>query len=91
MSLPIEHQPQHHRFQTLVEGQLCVLDYFMDGSVMTITHTGVPHRVGGRGIAAELTRAALDHARANGYAVRPACSYARAYMQRHPESQDLLP
>ena len=34
--------------------------------------------------------AALDHARANGLKVSPLCSYARAYMQRHPETLPLL-
>jgi predicted GNAT family acetyltransferase len=34
--------------------------------------------------------AALDHARAKGLKVRPDCSYAEAYMQRHPETLDLL-
>jgi predicted GNAT family acetyltransferase len=29
-------------------------------------------------------------ARANGLRVMPACSYVRAYMRRHPDTQDLL-
>jgi predicted GNAT family acetyltransferase len=45
--------------------------------------------VGGRGIAAELTKFALDTARANGWKVRPLCSYAEVYMRRHPEYNDL--
>ncbi|HEX6016891.1 MAG TPA: N-acetyltransferase, partial [Burkholderiaceae bacterium] len=35
-------------------------------------------------------RAALDHARTNGLRVRPACSYVRTYLRRHPEAQDLV-
>jgi hypothetical protein len=38
-------------------------------------------------VAAELTRAALGAARAAGWAVNPACSYAAGYMRRH--AQDL--
>jgi predicted GNAT family acetyltransferase len=45
--------------------------------------------VGGRGIAAELTRHALEDARAHGWKVRPLCSYAEVYMRRHPEYNDL--
>ena len=78
------------RFTATVDGVLCVLDYQLQGSVMTITHTGVPSQVGGRGIAAELTRVALDTARAQGWKVRPQCSYAEVYMRRHPEYNDLL-
>ena len=73
----------------LADGQACELDYRLDGGVMTITHTGVPEAVGGRGIAGAMTRHALEHARANGWKVVPACSYAIAYMQRHPEFDDL--
>ena len=86
----IEHLPQHARFQTVVDGELCVLDYRLAAPLMTITHTEVPPAVEGRGIAAELTEAALAYARSSGFKVRPACAYARAYIQRHPETRDLL-
>jgi predicted GNAT family acetyltransferase len=43
----------------------------------------VPAPIGGRGIAAELTRAALETAEAAGWTVVPVCSYAAAYMRRH--------
>ena len=33
---------------------------------------------------------ALDDARARGWKVRPLCSYADAYIRRHPEYNDLL-
>lgn len=80
---------ERSRYTATVEGVLCVLDYHLQGDVMTITHTGVPSQVGGRGIAAELTRHALESARANGWKVRPQCSYAEVYMCRHPEYDDL--
>jgi predicted GNAT family acetyltransferase len=37
-----------------------------------------------------MVKAALDHARAHGLKVAPVCSYVRAYMRRHPETQGLL-
>ncbi|MGE8687818.1 MAG: GNAT family N-acetyltransferase [Achromobacter sp.] len=80
---------ERSRYTATVEGVLCVLDYHLQGDIMTITHTGVPSQVGGRGIAAELTRHALESARANGWKVRPQCSYAEVYMRRHPEYDDL--
>ena len=90
MTLVIEHLADQRRFQALVEGQPCVVDYELAGGVMTITHTGVPAALEGRGIAAELTRAVLAHATKAGLKVRPLCSYARVYMQRHPETAALL-
>jgi predicted GNAT family acetyltransferase len=90
MSLHVEHLADRHRFEAVVEGESCVADYRLAGDVMSITHTEVPPHLGGRGIAAALTQAALEHARAAGLKVRPLCSYARAYMQRHPETLALL-
>ncbi|NDY89575.1 GNAT family N-acetyltransferase [Ideonella livida] len=77
-------------FETEVDGLRCVADYRLEGAVMALTHTGVPRALEGRGIAAQLMTAALDHARTQGLKVRPVCSYAVVYMRRHPETQDLL-
>lgn len=90
MTLQIQHLPARGRFQTLVEGRTCVADYHLDRGVMTITHTEVPPPLEGRGIAAALVQALLDHARANDLKVRPLCSYARVYMRRHPDTAALL-
>jgi len=90
MTSTIEHLPQQHRFQAVVDGERCVADYQLAGKVLTITHTLVPAPVEGRGIAAQLTEAVLDYARAQQLKVVPVCSYARSYMRRHPETLDLL-
>ncbi|MEI7036279.1 GNAT family N-acetyltransferase [Fulvimonas yonginensis] len=89
MGYEIRHDPRAQRFETRVEGQLCELDYRLAGSVMTITHTGVPSAVEGRGIASALTQAAMETARASGWKVVPACAYAAAWLRRHPEFADL--
>lgn len=86
----IEHDRLHHRFTLEQDGHLAVLDYTLAGHTMTITHTGVPEAIGGRGLAGELNRAALEHARQAGWVVVPACSYTRAYVQRHPRYHDLV-
>ncbi len=57
---------------------------------MLIVHTEVPPQLEGRGIAAALVRAAFEHAEPPGFKVVPACSYVRAYVRRHPETQALL-
>ncbi len=89
-SANIEHDAATQRFQTVVDGTLAVLDYERRDGVMVITHTVVPEAIGGRGIAAQLTRFALEHARAAGWKVVPACSYAATFLQRHGEYADLL-
>ena len=90
MNRTIEHNSDHHRFEYVEDSMSSVLDYQLDDGIMTITHTEVPSALGGRGIAADLTRAALDVARREGWRVRPVCSYAQTYIRRHTDYQDLL-
>ena len=90
MSRIIKHNAPQQRFEWTENNVLCVLDYDLGDGVLTITHTGVPESVGGRGIAADLTKCALETARAENWLVRPLCSYAAAYIRRHPEYQDLV-
>ncbi len=88
--MQVTHNRAASRFEATVEGQLCVADYRVRSGVMTLFHTAVPRPLEGRGIASALVRAALEHARAQGLQVRPDCWYAARWMQRHPESLDLL-
>jgi uncharacterized protein len=90
MSPHVVHNTDASRFEATVDGQLCVCQYRVFGKTMMLTHTGVPMALRGRGIAALLVQAALDHARARQLKVRPDCSYAEVYMLRHPETLDLL-
>jgi len=78
----VNHDDRAQRFTTVVDGLQAVLDYTLAGNVMTITHTAVPPAIRGRGIAAELMRAALDAAQTAGWNVNPACAYAAAYVHR---------
>ena len=90
MPLDIAHDPASHRFSVQVGGHEAELIYRRDDKRLTIDHTGVPEAIGGRGIAGELVKAALDYARAEGLRVVPACSYSAAYVQHHPEYADLV-
>jgi predicted GNAT family acetyltransferase len=86
----VTHNAARSRFETTIDGHLCVADYRAQGQVLQMTHTGVPPVLEGRGIAASLVGAAIEHARANGLKIAPLCSYVAVYMRRHPETQDVL-
>jgi predicted GNAT family acetyltransferase len=90
MEVSVEHDREGRRFHAQVDGHRAVVDYRFDDGVMTITHTGVPQAIEGRGIAAALTRAALEAARAEGWRVDPQCAYAAAYVRRHRQFADLV-
>lgn len=84
----INHDPNGHQFTAEVDGFRAELEYTPADGVMTITHTRVPQAIGGRGVAAELMRAALKVAGERGWSVNPACSYAAAFMRKHAQARD---
>ncbi len=86
----IHHDSSAMRFHADVEGGEAECVYRLAGQLMNIVHTEVPPQAEGQGHAAALVRAALAHARAMGWRVRPSCSYVASYMRRHPETKDLL-
>ena len=88
--IDVRHNEASHRFEADVEGGIAFVAYARDADVLRLHHTEVPPAAEGRGIAASLVSAALDHARAHGLRIAPACSYVRGYMKRHPETQRLL-
>jgi predicted GNAT family acetyltransferase len=77
-------------FELTVDGHRAVAAYQREDDVIVFTHTAVPKEIEGRGVASKLIRAALDSARDQGLKVVPQCSFVRAYIERHPEVQDLV-
>jgi predicted GNAT family acetyltransferase len=86
----VQHDPNAHCFQLPSEEGEALLSYrVLDADTLEFSSTYVEPARRGRGLAAELVRAALDHARREGKRVIPSCSYVRAYLRRHPEYADL--
>jgi len=88
--LNVEHDPAARQFRATVEGQVAVLDYSRGPDVLHLLHVGVPVPVRNRGIAARITRTALEYARAEGLGVVPICPYVDAYIRRNPEYRVLV-
>ena len=82
--------PARSRFELIEDGKTAFAAYELDGDTITFTHTIVPPALEGQGIASRLIGDALGEARKRGLKVRPACSFVAAYIERHPETQDLL-
>ena len=78
------------RYEARVNGRLAVIDYRLAGDRLALIHAGVPKELQGRGIAARMTRTALEDARARRLVVIPSCPYVAAYIRRHPEYRDLV-
>jgi uncharacterized protein len=87
---PVTHNSNERRFEMNVKGELAVITYRLSPGVISLDHTGVPVLIEGHGVAAKLTRAALDFARTENLRVVPACSYVAAFVRKHSEYQDLV-
>ena len=79
-----------HRFELVVDRHLSFSEYTLDGDVITFTHTIVPPSLEGKGVGSRLISGALAQVRERGLKVRPVCEFVKAYIERHPEWQDLL-
>lgn len=87
--LEVTHNAEEHRFEAFVDGYLSKLDYIQDGKNFVITHVGVQPELRGQGLAGKIVQVGLDYAKARSLRVVPMCSYAAAYIRRHPEYMEL--
>jgi len=78
------------RFEMLVDGLRALLTYRRFPSRIAFLHAEVPPSLEGQGLAAKLTRFALDFARANHLRVVPRCPYVSSFIRKHAEYQDLV-
>ncbi len=86
----VTHNEETHRFEARVENLTSLLTYRRTGDRITFLHTEVPPSLERHGLAAKLTRAALDFARAEHLRVVPLCPYVADYIRKHAEYQDLV-
>jgi predicted GNAT family acetyltransferase len=73
-----------------VDGSLAVAAYELREGEIIFTHTEVPPEIGGRGVAQQLVKTALEHARSNDLRVVPLCQYVESYIKRNPQYADLV-
>jgi len=87
--IKIVHNPDENRFEVTIDGNLSKMDYIQNGRNFVITHVGVDPSLRGQGVAGKIVEAGLSYARRNSFRVVPMCSYAAAYIRRHPEHAEL--
>lgn len=88
-TIEVARNEEERRFETWVDGKLSKLDYLEDGKNFVITHVGVQPEQRGQGLAGRIVQVSLEYAKAQGLRVVPMCSYAAAYIRRHPEYGEL--
>lgn len=86
----VRHNTDANRYEIDVDGRLAVLDYVRTDGAIILTRAETPPPLRGRGLASQLTRHALEAARAEGLRVVPRCPFVRDYIHNHPEFEDLV-
>lgn len=78
------------QYELPVEGQIVFARYRRSGDVVSILHVEAPVNLRGTGASGRLMQGIMALARERGEKLVPLCSYAVAWMKRHPETADLL-
>jgi len=88
---PIQHDAADRRFYVrLPEGEAYLSYEEVGDGTLDLRHTIVPGPAQGRGVGDSLVRAALDYAREQGARIVPSCPFVQAWLDDHPDEQDLV-
>lgn len=85
MSNVTYHEPRR-RYEMQAEGGLAFAQVREESGRLMIDHVEVPAALRGKGVAGDLMAGVMADAKSRGVAVVPICSYAAAWMKRHPDA-----
>lgn len=90
--IQISNNTELSRYEAHIDGALAgFAEYHLRGSSIVFTHTVVGDEFGGMGVAGTIVRTSLDEIRSAGvYDVVPICPFYKAWIEKHPDYQDLV-
>ena len=87
----VRDHPEVSRYEGLVGEQVAGASYYERGDgVLVFTHTEVDPAFEGQGVGGRLVQETLDDVRRRGMHIVARCPFVRAFLERHPEYQDLV-
>ncbi|WP_066522519.1 GNAT family N-acetyltransferase [Curtobacterium ammoniigenes] len=88
----VHNDEDRHQYSLVEDGEVIgFAAYELDDDVIRFVHTEVDPQYRGGGHASMLVEQALDDVRSSGgRTVVPQCSYVRAWIDRHPDYQELV-
>ena len=90
-AVTVHRNESNHHYEAELDGKVVgfVRYRHRPGHVILI-HTETDPEYEGRGVGGALAKAALDDVRARGEKAVVLCPFIRAYVEKHPEYQDLV-
>ncbi|MEQ8749421.1 MAG: GNAT family N-acetyltransferase [Amphiplicatus sp.] len=86
-----EDGPAKGRYVIRIDGHEAEMTYSKAGETrIIIDHTGVPDELRGLGLGPLLVKRGVEDARKEGKKIIPLCPFAKGYIDRHPELQDVV-
>jgi predicted GNAT family acetyltransferase len=86
----VQRNEAEEQFEAMVGGEKAVLTYAEQNGKFYVLHTEVPEAMEGHGVGSALVRAAMDYARGQGVKAVPFCPFAKAWLQRHQDYDDMV-
>jgi uncharacterized protein len=90
MDEKVIHEKDNERFIIYTEGKEAFVEYTMIHNEMNLYHTYTHPSLRGKGLAAQVVRAAFEFAKENNLKVIPTCSYVQAFVRRYNEYEALV-
>ena len=90
MDQKVIHEKENERFVIYTEGNEVYVEYTMTEKEINLYHTYTHPALRGKGLAAQVVRAALEFAKKNNLKVIPTCSYVQSFIAKNDEYKKLV-
>ena len=79
-----------NRFEMKFENTLSLVEYEIDGDIISLLHTEVDPALEGRGAGTAIVEKVLEEIKKRGMQLIPLCPFVVAYIKRHPEWEEII-
>ena len=90
MEEKVIHEKENERFVIYLDGNEVYVGYTLDEKLLNLNHTYTHPELRGKGLAAQVVRAALEYVKKNNLKVIPGCSYVQSFLDKHDEYKELV-
>ena len=90
MKPEVIHEKDNERFIIYSEDKKSFVEYRLSENEIDLYHTYTDPGLRGKGLAAQVVRAAFEYAKENDLKVVPTCSYVQSFVRRYDEYKELV-